>query len=33
MKYEPEQPREAGDVDENVPGFLLALQREGDDID
>ena len=26
-----EQPREAGGVDENVLGFLLALQQEGDD--
>ena len=30
-KEKPEQPREAGDVDENVLGFLFALQREGDD--
>ena len=29
----PEQPREAGDVDENVLGFLFALQQEGDDMD
>ena len=32
-KEQTEQPLEAGDVDENVLGFLLALQREGDDID
>ena len=30
-KEEPKQPKEAGDVDENVLGFLFALQREGDD--
>ena len=30
-KEQTEQPREAGDVDENVLGFLLALQQEGDD--
>ena len=30
---EPEktEPAQAGDVDENVLGFLLALQQEGDD--
>ena len=32
-KEEPEQPKEAGDVDENVLGFLFALQQGGDDID
>ena len=32
-KEEPKQPREAGDVDENVLGFLFALQQEGDDTD
>ena len=32
-KEEPEQPQEAGDVDENVLGFLFSLQQEGDDID
>ena len=26
------QPQEAGDVDENVLGFLFSLQQEGDDI-
>ena len=26
-----EQPQEAGDVDDSVLGFLLGLQREGDD--
>ena len=31
-KEESEQPQ-AGDVDENVLGFLFALQQEGDDID
>ena len=31
-KEEPEQPQEAGDVDESVLGFLFALQQEGDDI-
>ena len=25
------QPQEAGDVDENVLGFLFSLQQEGDD--
>ena len=30
-KEKPEQPQEAGDVDENVLGFLFALQQEGDD--
>lgn len=30
-KEEPEQPQEAGDVDENVLGFLFSLQQEGDD--
>ena len=28
-----EQRREAGDVDESILGFLLSLQREGDDTD
>ena len=28
-KEESEQPQEAGDVDENVLGFLFALQQEG----
>ena len=32
-KEKPEQPQEAGDVDENVLGFLFSLQQEGDDID
>ena len=32
-KKESEQPQEAGDVDENVLGFLFALQQEGDDMD
>ena len=32
-KEEPEQPQEAGDVDENVLGFLFSLQQEGDEID
>ena len=32
-KEEPEQSQEAGDVDENVLGFLFALQQGGDDID
>ena len=32
-KKESEQPQEAGDVDENVLGFLFALQQEGDDTD
>ena len=31
-KEESEQPQ-AGDVDENVLGFLFSLQQEGDDID
>lgn len=31
VKEQPELPREAGDMDENVLGFLLALQQEGDD--
>ena len=31
-KEKPEQPQEAGDVDENVLGFLFSLQQEGDDI-
>ena len=26
-----EQPQEAGDVDDSVLGFLLGLQKEGDD--
>lgn len=33
VKEEPKQPQEAGDVDENVLGFLFALQQEGDDMD
>ena len=32
-KEESEQPQDAGDVDENVLGFLFALQQEGDDMD
>ena len=32
-KEKSEQPQEAGDVDENVLGFLFALQQEGDDTD
>ena len=32
-KEEPEQLQEAGDVDENVLGFLCALQQEGADMD
>ena len=31
-KEESEQPQGAGDVDENVLGFLFALQQEGDDV-
>ena len=32
-KEKSEQPQEAGDMDENVLGFLFALQQEGDDMD
>ena len=32
-KEKPEQPQEAGDVDESVLGFLFALQQEGDGTD
>ena len=32
-KEKSEQPQVAGDVDENVLGFLFALQQEGDDTD
>ena len=30
-KEKPKQPQGAGDLDDNVLGFLLALQQEGDD--
>ena len=32
-KKESEQPQETGDVGDDVLGFLLSLQQEGDEID
>ena len=32
-KEESEQPQETGDVGDDVLGFLLSLQQEGDEID